>query len=270
MNPWLRLLAVFGVAVAAALFLKVLPPVIVLVFFVGGVAAVNLGLKRRVRTEQAQFRSETLGLKRAQHDPFGLLGYPFALFSRCEQATIDDLRWGMWRGLEVKRFDLSCSPASGGERTRFACAIGPAGPAPLPLLVEAEVWRTLLTDPAIESVEVGSSGSDRPYVVRCGDPGLARALVAAPMMRWLVGLEEPWGFELNGSLALVYGPPSVGLEEPLERLEAFAELVRAAMPGSAAAENGSPWAAGTDTPSTEPPDAATPEAMGLGEQRRSP
>jgi hypothetical protein len=265
MNPWLRLLAVFGVAIAAALFLKVLPPVIVLAFFIGGFAALNLGLRRRVKTERAGFRSGSLGLKREQHDPFGLLGYPFALFSRCGQAAIEDLRWGVWRGLEVKRFDLSCSPTSGDERRLLACAIGPAGPAPLPLVIEDEVWATLLDEPGIQTVEAGSNGPDRAHVVRCGDPGLARALVGVPMVRWLEDLQEPWGFELNGSLALVYGPPSVGLEGPLERLEAFAELVRAAMPRSDAAEAASSESAGTETVSPGPPDATTSEPAGWGE-----
>jgi hypothetical protein len=50
MNPWLRVLAAFGLAIAAALFRKVLPPLIVLVSFIGGIAAVNLGLRRKVRT----------------------------------------------------------------------------------------------------------------------------------------------------------------------------------------------------------------------------
>ena len=100
MNPWLRILTVFGVAIAAALLLKVLPPFIVLVFFVGGIAAVNLTLQRRVKNERGACRSETLGLKRGKGDPFGLLGYPFALFSRCEQAAIEDVRWGAWRGFE--------------------------------------------------------------------------------------------------------------------------------------------------------------------------
>jgi hypothetical protein len=54
MNPWLRVLAVFGVAIAAALFLKVLPPLLVLVFFVGGIAAVNLTLRRRVKNSEAR------------------------------------------------------------------------------------------------------------------------------------------------------------------------------------------------------------------------
>lgn len=259
MNPWVRLLAVFGVAIAAALFLKVLPPVIVLVFFVGGVAAGNLGLKRRVKTERAELRSGSLGLKREQRDPFGVLGYPFALFARCGQASIEELRWGVWRGMEVKRFDLVCSP-SGGERTRLACAIGPAGPAPVPLVVEDPVWGTLLAEPGIETTPAGSRA---PYVVRCADPELARALVGAPMVRWLEGLEEPWGFELSGSLALVYGPPSVGLKEPLERLEAFAELVRDAMPRPAVAEASMSGSPGPET--TAAPDAAMPRPPGLGE-----
>jgi hypothetical protein len=46
------------------------------------------------------------------------------------------------------------------------------------------------------------------------------------MLRWLGGLQEPWGFEVHGSLALVYGPPSYGIEDTLERLQGFAELAR--------------------------------------------
>ena len=229
MNPWLRVLALFGVAIAAALFLKALPPLIVLVSFMGAIAAVNLTLRRRVKNERGAYRRETLGLKRGKGDPFGLLGYPFELFSRCEQATIEDVRWGAWRGLDVKRFDLSCSTPSGGERTRFACAIGPAGPSIVPLVVEAEAMAVLLSEPAMGKVDVGSPGSERPYVVRCDDPAFARAIVGPPMLRWLGGLEEPWGFEMHGSLAVVYGRPSSGVEDALERLQGFAELARSAL-----------------------------------------
>ena len=238
MNPWLRVLTVFGVAIAAALFLKVLPPLIVLVFFVGGIATINLTLQRRVKHERGAYRSETLGLQRGKGDPFGLLGYPFALFARCEQAAIEDVRWGMWRGLDVKHFDLSCSTPSGGERTRFACAIGPAGPSIVPLIVEAEALAGLLREPAMDKfdVDVGSSGSARAYVVRCVDPSFARTIVGPAMLRWLGELEEPWGFEVHGSLAAVYGPPSSGVEDTLERLQAFAELAQSALPQPAVTE----------------------------------
>ena len=49
------------------------------------------------------------------------------------------------------------------------------------------------------------------------------------MLRWVGDLDEPWGFEIHGSLALVYGPPSSGVEEPLERLHAFVSLAGAAL-----------------------------------------
>jgi hypothetical protein len=175
MNPWLRVLAAFGLAIAAALFLKVLPPLIVLVFFIGSIAAVNLGLRRKVKDERKGFASEGLGLKLEREDPFGLAGYPFAPFSRCEAGSIEDVRWGTWRGLEVKRFDLACATRAG-EQVRFGCAIGPIAPAAVPLVLEAAVWGTLLGDPPFDAVEVGAADGERGYTVRCAEPGVrARA-----------------------------------------------------------------------------------------------
>jgi hypothetical protein len=235
MNPWLRVGLVFGLAIAAALFLKVLPPVIVLVFFIGGIAAVNLGLKRRVKSERAEFRSDAVGLKHERGDPFGLTGYPFALFSRCGEASVEDVRWGTWRGSEVKRFDLACTTRAG-ERARFACAIGPASPAVVPLIVEAERWGTLLGDAPFGTVEPAASDGERTYLVRCDDAAFARPLVGPAMVEWLEGQEDPWGFELHGSLALVYGPPSAGLEGPLERLHVFVERTTAVLAPSGTGE----------------------------------
>lgn len=57
----------------------------------------------------------------------------------------------------------------------------------------------------------------------------SRALVGPEMVRWVGDLDEPWGFEIHGSLALVYGPPSFGVEEPLERLHAFVNLAGTAL-----------------------------------------
>jgi hypothetical protein len=254
MNPWLRVLTLFGVAIATALFLKALPPLIVLVFLVGGIAAVTLTLRRRVKGERGAFRSEALELRRG-NDPFGLLGYPFALFSRCDQGAIENVRWGKWQGLEVKRFDFSCSIPTGGGRTRFACAIGPAGPSIVPLVVEANALGTLLAEPVMEKVDVGPTASERPYVVRCDDAAYARAIVGPPMLRWLDGLEEPWGFEVHGSLALAYGPPWFGVEDALERLLGFTQLAQAALPQPPVTE---PAATGSD--------ALSPNVTGSREQ----
>jgi hypothetical protein len=195
MNPWLRVLAAFGFAIAAALFLKVLPPLIVLVFFIGGIAAVNLGLRRKVKDERKGFASEALGLKLEREDPFGLTGYPFALFSRCEAGSIEGVRWGTWRGLEVKRFDLACATRAG-EQVRFGCAIGLIAPAAVPLVLEAAVWGTLLGDPPFDAVDVGAADVERGYAVRCADPGFARARGSrdAPLgrrPRRAVGVRDP-------------------------------------------------------------------------------
>ena len=264
MNPWLRLVAVFALAIAAVLFLKVLPPLIVLLFFVGGIAGVNLALKRRVKSERAEFRSDGLGLKREAWDRFGLLTYPFSLFGRCEQASIEDLRWGLWHGQEVKRFDLACSTRAGGERTRLACAIAPVDPTPLPLVVESEALGRLLSGSPFERVDVPATGAGPGYVVRCDDPALARIWVGDPMQRWLEDLDAPWGFEVSGSLAIVYGPASAGIEEPLERHAGFAELLRAARPGSATT--------GTITTPAGPiahPGDASSDVSGLGEPNQA-
>jgi len=227
MNPWMRVLVAFGVAVAAALFLKLLPPFIVLVAFIGGIAVVNLRLKGRVKKERATFRSEVVGLRFETRDRFGLLAYPFALFGRCERAEVEGVRWGAWHGLEVKRFDLSYAPSAGEERTRLACAIASSAYAPLPVLVESTLLSGLLAEPTTATVPVDGLPPDR-WVVRCEDPALAKAIVGPSMTSWLSELEEPWGFEVSGSLALAYGPPSAGIEEPLERLEAFGRLLEEA------------------------------------------
>lgn len=227
MNPWVRVLLAFALAVAAAVFLKLLPPVIVLFAFVGGIVAINLRLKGRVKRERATFRSEVVGLRLEQGDPFGLQAYPFALFGRCDRAEVGDVRWGIWHALEVKRFDLTCAPRDGGEGYRLACAIAPAAYAVFPLVVESTRFVELLAAPALETVVAEGLDAER-WVVHCGDPVLAEALIGPTMIAWLSELEEPWGFEVNGSLALAYGPPSAGIEEPLERLEAFARMIEEA------------------------------------------
>jgi hypothetical protein len=227
MNPWVRVLLAFVLAVVAGVLLKLLPPVIVLVAFVGGIVAINLRLKGRVKHERATFRSEIIGLQLERGDPFGLPAYPFMLFGRSERPEVDNVRWGTWHALEVTRFDVTCASRVGGEGTRFACAIAPAPYAVFPLAVESTRLTELLAAPALETVEAEGLDADR-WVVRCADPALAGALVGPSMVAWLSALQEPWGFEVNGSLALAYGPPSAGIEEPLERVEAFARLIEEA------------------------------------------
>lgn len=231
MNPWMRLLLVFAVAVSAALFLKVLPPIVVLVLFIGGVAAVNYLLKRDVKSEKAEMRSRTRpgDLRLERRDPFGLLGYPFALFHRGADPLISELHWGTWRGVEVKRFGFSCLSPSG-TRTHLSCAMVPLGAGAPSVVIESEMFRPLLAEvPMTRAGETASASGPR-FEVRSADPAFASSVLGSPVMRWVEGLEEAWGFEVSGSLVLAYGPPSAAAEVPLERAQAFAELLPARAP----------------------------------------
>lgn len=227
MHPWTRLLGVFVVAVAAALFLKVLPPLIVLVFFVGGVSAVNVILRSQVRRERRAGFDASPELRRETGDPFGLLAYPFALFQRAAGGRIDEVTWGTWNGLEVKRFDLSW-PSAGGEWTRFSCALAPLGATCPSLVVEARTFSTVLPAGAATGTVAPDWGPfPDAYAVRCEDASFARALLDERIVAWLGELDEPWGFELGGGLALAYGPAVLQGVDALERLKAFLDLVPA-------------------------------------------
>jgi len=228
-NPWLRLLAVLVAAIVAALLLKVLPPVVVLVAFIGGVAWVNHVLKTRAKAEAKGDEAAILGLKRERQDPFGLLGYPLALFARGGDPAIEDLVWGTWRGLEVKRFDVSFEPivaAPGAERSRFACALAPLGAKAPHLIVEPWTFVTrLASEVPMPQIVTGSERFDEALHVRCGDEAFVRALLDDAMARWLVDLGEEWGFEVTGPFAMVYGPATGDVVPVLEVLQGFVERV---------------------------------------------
>lgn len=230
-NPWLRLIAVLAAVIVAALLLKVLPPIVVLVAFVGGVAYMNHLLKAQVKAEARGDAVAMLGLSRESEDPFGLLGYPLALFGRGPDPRVEDLVWGRWRGLDVRRFDVSFEhPLAGpqAERPRFACAIAPLGANVPHLVVEPITFvMRLASEAPAPQVATGFERLDGAFVVRCGDPEFVRDLIDEHMASWLAGLGEDRGFEVTGSLAMQYGPASVAgdVMNQLEFLQAFLEHV---------------------------------------------
>lgn len=260
MNPWLRLIAVLVAAIAAALLLKVLPPIVVLVAFIGGVAAVNHVLKGRVVAEARGDEVAALGLRREEQDPFGLLGYPFALFARGREPEIEDLVWGTWRGLEVRRVVVSFEPIVAGvnpERPRFVCALALL-PADLPhLVVEPLAFVTrLAAEVPMPVVPTGLHRLDEAFLVRCADAAFVGRFIDEPMATWIVALGEDLGFEVVGSLALLYGPASaaVDLVTTLETLQALLEHVPAVLPG--AGQGSGPTS--SDLPAIAPDRGAAP------------
>lgn len=230
MNPWLRL--VFGAVgvVVAALLLKLLPPIVVLALFVGGLAYANARLKRSAKAKPSVAEAKVLGLQRSPTDPFGLLGYPLSLFARGQDGEIVDVLWGSWHRLDVKVFEYrpSGSANDGTEARRFGCALGPA-PVEWPALsVEPEAFLTPAAERGpLRTIELGAGAFDDRFVVRCDDEVFARQLLEPALRDWMLALADPCGFEVNGALVLAYrlveGP--VSATEALEALGGFLDRV---------------------------------------------
>lgn len=246
-------MVVLVAVVVGALLLKVVHPIIVLVGFVGGVAYVNYRLKAVVKTEARGDAIAILGLRRETHDPFGLLGYPFALFGRGPDPRVEDLVWGTWRGIDVRRFDVSFEhPLDGpqGERPRFACAIAPLGGSVPHLVVEPVTFvMRLASEVPMPQVATRSERLERAFSVRCEDPAFAAELFDEHMVDWLDALGEDQGFEVSGSLALLYGPasPAADVVTVLEVLQGFIERVPAGLRQGASGSSDPPPSASVET-----------------------
>jgi hypothetical protein len=230
MNPWLRLLAVAVAVVVGALLLKVLPPIIVLALFVGGVAYVNARLKpTSSKSKPSVADARVLGLQRSPTDPFGLAGYPLSLFSRGQDTEIVDVLWGSWRRLDVKVFEYRSGdvPSDAAPTRRFACALGPA-PAEWPALsVEPEAFLTPAAERgSMRTVRLGGGFEGR-FEVRSDDEPFARQLLDQAVQEWMLGSADPWGFEVNGRLVLAYRPAEgpVPTTEALEALGGFLDRI---------------------------------------------
>jgi hypothetical protein len=224
---WPRVIALAVAAIVAALLLKLAPPVVVLAVFVA-VAALMWAWARRSRSSLRADDAGVLGLRREAGDRFGVLGSPLALFARATAPAIDEVLWGRWRSLDVRAFELSLDRPSAVEpepgRASFACAMTTLQ-ADLPgLVVEPQTFQMQLGAPAPgEAIEVGVPSFDQATTVWSDDRDFALRVLDGPTRSWLLSLEERWGVEVRGRLALVYGPrperPDVmGLLETLRDL----------------------------------------------------
>lgn len=188
--------------------------------FVGAIVAIGLW---RLRPRRGAFEAEAdrLGLRFSAEDPFGLLDEPFALWRRSQRSygRLDTVLWGTWRGLQVRAFEYEYS-AGEQDRRRFSCAMV-AIPGGWPrLVIRPESLATRVVDVAVPDVAFESEAFDRAFSVRCEDRRFASAFVDARMMDWLLSLEPPWGFEIDGPWILGYRERV----QPWELEEVFATL----------------------------------------------
>jgi hypothetical protein len=229
MKLWGRVLAAFVAAVAAAFLLKAVHPVLVLAIFLVGVAFAFSRVRRTKQAPERRTGAELLGLKREGQDPFGIVGYPLALFSRTDEPAVGELVWGRWRSLEVRVFELSfAGPSlvgSTGTPTVLACAMAQLESKAPALVAEPMAFVTLLDrPPAMPRLEAGDgSPLGRSMGVWCGDADAARRLLD-DAGEWLETLAPRWGVEVRGQIAIVYGPRP---EHPdiVGSLETLRELV---------------------------------------------
>jgi hypothetical protein len=168
-------------------------------------------LKEKRRRELA-LAARQLGLSFSARDPFGCLGYPFALLRRGDGRGVENVLWGVWQGLPLRVFDLwyyeeRRDPQGRRSRTyhRFSCAVTEIEAACSPLRLERENLLTRLADHvALRDLEFESEEFNRRFDVRAEDRRFAHAFVDARMMAWLLTVPGEFSFEVCGRWLLCY------------------------------------------------------------------
>jgi hypothetical protein len=231
-KPWVRVLALFAAVMLAALFLKVLPPLLVLALFVVGVAWANQALTSSPKRAPVRTAAQMLGLESVPAERFALTAYLFALFERGHDARVHEVMQGGWRGSRVQMFDLAhvtSAPAGTPAPERsFTCVLTLA-PLDAPhLLVEPHGFLTPVADrPGVPIAETAPERIGRIFDVRCSDGAFAAAFLDERMSDWLLGEGDRWGFEVIGAALLLYGPavPVKDRDLVLEALQAFLDRI---------------------------------------------
>jgi hypothetical protein len=197
--------------------------------FVGFFWAVTYWFRDRPRQNAFEAEARRLGLRYAAKDPFAVLDHPFALFRRTRRryGGVDNVLWGMWRGLEVRVFDYEYSINDDDVRY-LSCAVAAFGGGWPSLVIQPETLVTTIADHvAMPDIDFELEGFNRMFEVRCSDRRFAGALVDARMMEWLMNRAPLPGFEINGSWILAYRDQVQPwhLDEVLELLDGFVSKI---------------------------------------------
>ena len=183
---------------------------LLVVVVVAAVVGISYHLKQKRRQDFATMGRQ-LGLEYSAEDPFGLLGWPFALFERGDGQGIENVLSGDWQGVPVKAFDFwyyDNSTDSNGHTSRtyhrFDCAIVPVDASCPQLTIDHENVLTRLADAvALRDIELESEAFNRAYNVKGKDRAFATAFLDARMMAWLLEAGAGYGFEVLGNQLLV-------------------------------------------------------------------
>lgn len=179
---------------------------------VGGLAYLSYLSKKKRRLGFATMARQ-LGMSYSEEDPLGLLGEPFALFSKGDGRGIENVIWGPWQGLDVSAFDYwyyEESTDGKGNRSktyyRFDCAIVPVDAACPPLTIERENVLTKLAGAlSFHDIQFEDETFNDAFNVRSQEPKFANDAIDARMMQWLLAHGKPFHIELVGNRVLVAG-----------------------------------------------------------------
>jgi len=179
---------------------------------VGGIAYLSYLSKKKRRLGFATMARQ-LGMQYSEEDPLGLLGEPFALFSKGDGRGIENVIWGAWQGLDVSAFDYwyyEESTDGKGNRSktyyRFDCSIAPVDAACPPLTIERENVLTKLAGAlSFHDIQFEDETFNKAFNVRSPEPKFANDAIDARMMTWLMAHGKPFRIELVGNRILVAG-----------------------------------------------------------------
>jgi hypothetical protein len=199
-----------------------------------GAAALSVYLKAKRRQAFAAFAGSR-GLQYSPQDPFGVVGWPFRLFSKGEGRGAENVVWGTWQGHQVVAFDYwyyeRHTDSKGHTRKtyyRFCCAQVDV-PAAFPTLqVAREGFLTRVADfVGLDDIDFELEEFNRKWNVKAAERRFAYELVDSRMIRWLVEMDLPISFEVAGNRLLAYQRrvPVPGLSPLVGVLLAFRERI---------------------------------------------
>jgi len=185
---------------------------VVLGLLIAGAVAWWQWQAKRKRHDAFVTLATQFGLEHATEDPFGLLGEPFALFSKGDGRGIDHVVWGEWQQMPLRAFDYwyyEESTDSNGHRSksysRFSGVITPIEAACSALSITPENVLTRLKDAlTFRDIDFESEEFNRAFEVRCNDKKFAHTLIDARMVAWLLASGREHSFEIVGNRVLCY------------------------------------------------------------------
>jgi hypothetical protein len=194
---------------------EIFVPVLFVLVVAGIVAGIVWGYyAKRKRVEAFQKLATQLGLSYSPEDPYGILGWPFALFQRGDGQGVENVLAGAWQEIDITAFDFWYYDESTDSKgntsrsySRYDCAITTIDAACSHLTIDHENLLTRIAGAlSLKDLQFESDAFNHAYKVNSEDERFAYAFVDARMMQWLLEHAKGYAFEVLGDRLLIAGP----------------------------------------------------------------